>query len=170
MVQLIALNSPPQPDSYGVADSPIGIFLAAWENDYLVRLHLLPAHTEAQAEMFLHDFGWKYKMKQDTKRANQLVQRILFPNKTWNGSPKIKAGFYGTSFQHSIMKKMLAIPAGKTKSYQQLHKAARAVGSVCARNPLPFIVPCHRVTAAKEIGNYGFGPALKRQLLDWENS
>lgn len=151
-----------------MAESPIGTFLAVWEKDILVRLHLLPAHTESRASGFLRDFGWTHAMKQDPKRAAKLVQDTLFPRMRWNGAPKIKVGFYGTTFQTKVMKKMLGIPKGKTKTYQQLDTAARAVGSVCARNPLPFIVPCHRVTASTGLGNYGFGPPLKRQLLEWE--
>lgn len=172
MVQLIALDRPPQPDAYGVADSPLGFMLAAWEGDMLVRLHLLPAHTEHRALEFLQDFGFGGKMKADPTRAKNLVSTVLFSNHRWNGifDAKTKVGFYGTKFQYTIMKKMLSIPNGKTKTYQQLNNAARAVGSVCARNPVPFLVPCHRVTASNGLGNYGFGVPLKRQLLEWEKA
>ncbi len=168
MVQLIVLDAPPQPDCYGLANSPIGSFLVIWEDSLVVRLHLLPAHTENQVQAFLKDFGFSSSMSRKDKRAQDFIAQVLFPQHQWNGTPKVKVGFYGTDFQHRIMKKMLGIPCGKTKSYRQLHMAARAVGTVCARNPLPFIVPCHRVTAANNLGNYGFGTALKRQLLEWE--
>ncbi len=168
--KITRLDKPATPDTFGVANSPLGYFLAAWQDDMLVRLHLLPAHAEGRAVEYLHDFGWRNKMKKDDRRAGKLIQSALFDGPHWHATfPKdLKMGFHGTDFQHRIMGKLLAIPSGKTKTYQALDKAARAVGSVCARNPLPFIVPCHRVTASNDVGNYGFGTALKRQLLAWE--
>jgi O-6-methylguanine DNA methyltransferase len=168
--KITRLDKSAMPNSFGVANSPIGYFLAAWQDDMLVRLTLLPAHAEDKAIEYMYDYGWKHKTKRDDKRAEKLVKSTLFDGPHWQVSfPKdLKMGFYGTDFQHKIMAKMLAIPAGKTKQYQALDKAARAVGSVCARNPLPFIVPCHRVTASNDVGNYGYGSALKRQLLAWE--
>jgi methylated-DNA-[protein]-cysteine S-methyltransferase len=50
-------------------------------------------------------------------------------------------------------------------------KAARAVGTACARNPVPIIVPCHRVVPGSGgVGSYGGGPALKRALLELEGA
>jgi methylated-DNA-[protein]-cysteine S-methyltransferase len=63
---------------------------------------------------------------------------------------------------------------GETVTYGELAEmvgrpgAARAVGSTMARNPVPFLIPCHRVVAAHGIGGYGDGVALKRALLDLE--
>ncbi len=168
--KITRLDKPATPDTFGVANSPLGYFLAVWQDDMLVRLHLLPAHAEEDAVEYLHDLGFQHKIKKDDKRAAQFIKDVLFDGPNWQVTfPKnLKVGFHGTDFQHKIMARMLAIPAGKTKPYQALDKAARAVGSVCARNPLPFIVPCHRVTTSNDVGNYGYGTALKRQLLEWE--
>ncbi|MEJ2110813.1 MAG: MGMT family protein, partial [Acidobacteriota bacterium] len=64
------------------------------------------------------------------------------------------------------------IPAGKTQTYAWLARrsgypnAARAVGNVMAGNPVPFLLPCHRIVPASGgIGNYGLGKELKRKLL-----
>jgi len=77
-----------------------------------------------------------------------------------------------TPFQKKVLKTLLKVPAGKVRSYSRLArqagfpKAARAVGSVMANNPIPFIIPCHRIIPASGgVGNYGFGKELKRKLL-----
>lgn len=70
---------------------------------------------------------------------------------------------------------LIALRYGETASYgelaRRLESGARAIGQLCARNPLPVIVPCHRVTAAGgALGNYsaGDGPATKIWLLEHE--
>lgn len=77
-----------------------------------------------------------------------------------------------SSFELTILQCLKQIPLGEVRPYHWLAKecgrpkAARAVGTVMARNPIPFLLPCHRVTpAGGGVGNYGFGSALKRALL-----
>jgi methylated-DNA-[protein]-cysteine S-methyltransferase len=64
------------------------------------------------------------------------------------------------------------IPAGEVRSYAQLggdRRYARAAGSACARNPVPLIVPCHRVVRTDgSLGGFGWGLPLKRWLLTHE--
>jgi methylated-DNA-[protein]-cysteine S-methyltransferase len=81
----------------------------------------------------------------------------------------------GSSFQRSVWQAMLRIPYGETRSYgdlaAELRSAARAVGGACGRNPIPIIVPCHRILAAsRAIGGYsgGGGTDSKRFLLALE--
>jgi methylated-DNA-[protein]-cysteine S-methyltransferase len=81
----------------------------------------------------------------------------------------------GSSFQRSVWQAMLRIPYGETRSYgdlaAELSSAARAVGGACGRNPIPIIVPCHRILAAsRAIGGYsgGGGTDSKRFLLALE--
>ncbi len=69
------------------------------------------------------------------------------------------------------------IPYGETRSYAQIAKAAgnerafRAAGTACGHNPVPLIVPCHRVVqSGGGIGNYGGGPEMKRSLLSLEGA
>jgi methylated-DNA-[protein]-cysteine S-methyltransferase len=77
----------------------------------------------------------------------------------------------GTRFQQAVWKQMLKIPAGATMSYGQVAAAIgspaamRAVGGACGANPVPVVVPCHRVTASGGIGGFGPGVNLKRQML-----
>jgi methylated-DNA-[protein]-cysteine S-methyltransferase len=67
-----------------------------------------------------------------------------------------------------------AAPFGRTVTYGELARRAgeedpRDVGSMMARNPLPLVVPCHRVVAADGLGGYGGGLDLKRRLLELEH-
>ena len=64
----------------------------------------------------------------------------------------------GTAFQQRVWARLLRIPAGSTVSYgdlaRELGTAARAVGGACRANPIPLVVPCHRVVAAHGLGGY----------------
>jgi methylated-DNA-[protein]-cysteine S-methyltransferase len=78
-------------------------------------------------------------------------------------------------FRRAVLEKLREVPRGATVSYGELAaragnpRAARAVGSACARNPIPIVVPCHRVLPGTgKLGNYGGGPERKRTLLELE--
>jgi methylated-DNA-[protein]-cysteine S-methyltransferase len=77
----------------------------------------------------------------------------------------------GTAFQKEVWAELSRIPYGETISYGELArrvgrpKGPRAVGQANGRNPIPIIVPCHRVLAGNGIGGYGGGLPLKRALL-----
>jgi methylated-DNA-[protein]-cysteine S-methyltransferase len=81
-------------------------------------------------------------------------------------------------FRHAVLEQLHAtVHRGETVTYGELAaragnpKAARAVGTACARNPIPIVVPCHRVLPGTGgIGNYGGGPARKRALLELEGA
>ena len=80
----------------------------------------------------------------------------------------------GTEFARAVYSHMRGIAPGSTASYGELASmagfvgAARAVGSVCARNKIVLVVPCHRVVAAQGIGGYEFGTPIKEKLLRHE--
>ena len=80
---------------------------------------------------------------------------------------KIKA----TPFREKVYKELLKVPYGQTVTYKNLAlrinnpKAARAVGSAMKNNPLPFIVPCHRVVGTNNPGAYAYGADLKLSLI-----
>lgn len=77
-------------------------------------------------------------------------------------------------FTGEVMKEMQKIPRGETKSYgeiaEKLDSAAIAVGQACGGNPLPLIVPCHRVVGKNSLGGYSGGLDLKKQLLEFERA
>ena len=77
-----------------------------------------------------------------------------------------------TEFQKSVWRALRKISSGKTKSYGEIAvaignpKAVRAVGGACGANPIPVLVPCHRVLAAnKKMGGFSGGLDWKRRLL-----
>jgi methylated-DNA-[protein]-cysteine S-methyltransferase len=80
----------------------------------------------------------------------------------------------GTPFQRDVWAELSRIPYGTTISYGELArrvgrpKGPRAVGQANGKNPIPIIVPCHRVLAGNGIGGYGGGLPLKRALLALE--
>ncbi len=81
----------------------------------------------------------------------------------------------GTPFQRAVWRALLAIPYGETASYADVARAlgrpeaTRAVGAANGANPVPLVVPCHRVIAASgELGGYGAGLELKARLLAME--
>ena len=71
-----------------------------------------------------------------------------------------------------ILKEMNNIPYGETRTYgklaEKLGSSAIAVGQVCARNPLPLFIACHRVVGKDSIGGYQAGERAKRKLLEFE--
>lgn len=87
----------------------------------------------------------------------------------------VKYKLYGTTFQKKVWHEIEQIPFGEKRTYKEVatkignYKASRAVGMACNRNPLPIIVPCHRVigTSGKLTG-FIFGIEVKEQLLIME--
>jgi methylated-DNA-[protein]-cysteine S-methyltransferase len=82
-----------------------------------------------------------------------------------------------TGFQRSALEATRGIPYGETATYGEVAalaghpNAQRAVGSFCAANRFPLIVPCHRVVAADGLGSYGsLGVGYKRRLLELEHA
>lgn len=82
----------------------------------------------------------------------------------------------GSEFQRRVWAGLLRIGYGRTQSYGELARAigssgaARAVGSANGANPVPILVPCHRVVASDGLGGYGLGLPLKRALLELEGA
>jgi methylated-DNA-[protein]-cysteine S-methyltransferase len=81
----------------------------------------------------------------------------------------------GSPFHLQVWRELREIPPGKTVSYQELARrlgkplAARAVGQACGANPIPLIIPCHRVIAANgTLGGFSSGLERKRWLLEHE--
>jgi methylated-DNA-[protein]-cysteine S-methyltransferase len=82
-----------------------------------------------------------------------------------------------SGFRNRALHAVARIPYGETRTYGEIAKQAgnarafRAAGTACGRNPIPLIVPCHRVVqSGGGIGNYGGGPEMKRALLDLEGA
>ena len=107
------------------------------------------------------------------KQAGLAVNRIL-KGRAPGELPSLDLAA-GTPFQRKVWAALRQIPAGQTKSYGQLAaaagapKAARAVGSTCAANPIPLLIPCHRVIPSGGcLGGFSGGLRWKRLLLNSE--
>lgn len=81
----------------------------------------------------------------------------------------------GTDMQRKVWAQLQRIPYGQTISYTEMakrvgaSKAVRAAGSACGANPMPLVIPCHRVLAKDgTLGGFGWGLPVKRQLLEME--
>lgn len=83
----------------------------------------------------------------------------------------------GTDFQLRVWQQLVSIPAGQVMTYgeiaRKLSSSAQAVGNACRSNPVPLIIPCHRVVAATGLGGFagqteGYFTDIKRQLLRHE--
>ncbi len=92
-----------------------------------------------------------------------------------SGTSAIVLHLRGTNFQIKVWEALLRLPPGAAISYEALAdqvcsvKAARAVGNAVSRNPVAYLIPCHRVLQkAGGFGNYRYGPARKQAILGWE--
>jgi len=79
-----------------------------------------------------------------------------------------------TVFQAKLRHALLEIPFGETRTYGELAKllktSPRALGQALGANPLPILIPCHRVVAEDGLGGFSGGEAWKRKLLAWEEA
>ncbi len=106
-----------------------------------------------------------------------LIQTFMNFYRGWPVQFSVKIDFSGvSSFQKSVYQAAMAVPYGETVSYGWIAKyigkplAARAVGQALGRNPLPIVIPCHRVLAAQgKLGGFGGGLPLKQYLLKLES-
>lgn len=105
--------------------------------------------------------------------VDQLLRYFTHPRHTFS----TPLSLHGTPFQQRVWHALLNLPAGATISYgalaTQLATGARAVGNACRANPVPIIVPCHRIVAHNGLGGYsgtvaGTQLGIKRWLLEHE--
>ena len=110
--------------------------------------------------------------------SNQLATRLRsYFGGTCESFGEVELDLDGlTAFQLAVVETLRSVPWGEVVTYGELAalagypNAQRAVGSVCAHNRFPLVVPCHRVVAAEGIGRYGLGGVeYKRRLLELEH-
>ena len=139
-----------------------------------LRLTTLPQPTEDDAEHLLHPD--EFFAEQSHRPFQDLIQRIVW---YYEGNPvefPDELDLSGsTPFQCSVWQTAVRIPYGETRSYgwvaAQIGKpaASRAVGQALHRNPLPLIVPCHRVIGGNgKLMGFGGGIDMKKTLLELE--
>ncbi len=121
------------------------------------------------------------RKRQTVNRLSPLASRVKKQILSYFKSPdnrfEIPVKTAGTVFQERVWRILQTIPAGKTLTYgdiaRRLNTSARAVGNACRQNPVPLIIPCHRVIASQGIGGFGGQTAganinRKRWLLNHE--
>ncbi len=103
-----------------------------------------------------------------------LAQRI-FDRSLWRRDQPLRVVLIGTDFEVRVWEALLRLPIGATTTYSEIGarvctpKAARAVGAAVGRNPVCFVVPCHRVMGKNgSITGYHWGLTRKRAMLGWE--
>lgn len=106
------------------------------------------------------------------QEIKSLAQRIFSAQSTGHA---IDLNLVGTPFQLKVWQALVHLPVGKLASYQQIAnsignpKASRAVGSAIAKNPVGYLIPCHRVIQATgELGQYRWNSTRKKALHVWE--
>ena len=134
--------------------------------------------TEEDGKIISLDWGWVPEQWQSTTPLlEEAVEQLNRYFDAEIGDFDLPLDPPGTEFQKKVWAEMLKIPAGKTKSYGEIAKilksAAQPVGTACGANPIPIIIPCHRILAAGgKMGGYSGDGGLetKKALLRLENA
>jgi len=110
----------------------------------------------------------------DPRATAPYAARIFEPDR-WRPDTPLRVVFIGTDFEVRVWSTLLSIPFGKATTYSDIadkigrSKAARAVGTAVGRNPISFVVPCHRVLGKSgAVTGYHWGLTRKRAILGWE--
>jgi AraC family transcriptional regulator of adaptative response/methylated-DNA-[protein]-cysteine methyltransferase len=160
--------------TYGFHPSPFGECLLALTERGICALGFVGVGGRTQ---LLHDFQarWPKAHWEENSRLTKPYIRRIFGGEKPNGNQPITLLLRGTNFQIKVWEALLRIPMGSVVPYEGLAaticsaRAARAVASAVARNPIAFLIPCHRVIRkAGIIGGYHWGTARKRAMLAWE--
>ena len=153
--------------SFGLLDTPIGTLLVAGDAEAL-RFISFPVNGRAAAPKP----GWRSALKGPVAEAVRQLHEYFAGRRSAFDLPLAPAG---TAFQRTVWRALQEIPYGATISYGELArrvgnpKASRAVGSANGKNPLPIVIPCHRVIASDGgLGGFGGGLPTKQGLLDLE--
>jgi AraC family transcriptional regulator of adaptative response/methylated-DNA-[protein]-cysteine methyltransferase len=111
---------------------------------------------------------------EDKARTGALARRIFDP-KLWSADQPLQVVLIGTDFEVRVWQNLMKIPMGHVTCYSDLAnrvgtpKAARAVGAAVGKNPISFVVPCHRVIGRSgSLTGYHWGITRKRAMLGWE--
>lgn len=151
---------------YCYLDTPIGELLLAGEDDALSMIGFPKGSMRRDPEP-----DWIYNEKPLTKARQQLEEYFAGTRKDFD----LPLNINGTEFQVSVLEALRNIPYGETVSYGEIArrigrpKAVRAVGAANGRNPIPIVVPCHRVIGSSgDLTGFGGGLDTKEALLRLE--
>ena len=156
-----------------VYNTPLGWILAHFEDSSLTRLSL----PQPDLDDAVADFPCGSVPQREIERLELWLEAYFAHSPS--GELAVELAPKGTEFCRQVWRQTCQIPPGQTRSYGWVAKgvgkpkAARAVGGALRRNPLPLVIPCHRVISASGgLGGYGGSDRenirLKASLLAWE--
>ena len=161
--------------TFTVTDSPLGALLVAVTERGLCKVDL--ADDAIAAEWALSNEFHQADIRRDDDALAPIVAEVLARIDGRKPARELPLDVRGTAFQRRVWEELQRIPLGETRTYGEIAaaidapRASRAVGSACGANPVPVVVPCHRVLPASGgIGNYGLGPRRKQRLLEHEGA
>ncbi len=160
--------------SYGLHPTPFGTCLLAVTGRGICGLRFARGAGAGAMEQRLRAEWPNAEIRRDQEASSRFA-RAVFSIPTDHPPYPLHLYVRGTNFQIKVWEALLRIPAGSAVSYEDIARhignpgASRAVGSAVGANPVPFIIPCHRVIRRTgDFGNYGEGPERKRAILGWE--
>ena len=152
---------------YRFLGSPVGQILLAGEGETLFLVHF-----QEGAKMLEIPESWTRAPESFGEAARQLT--AYFAGRLFSFDLDLRPD--GTAFQRAVLAELEKIPYGETATYGEIARrmgrpnANRAVGAANGRNPLPIVIPCHRVVGADgRLTGYGGGLWIKEWLLNHEN-
>ncbi len=156
---------------YHFAESPFGNILTASTGKGICNLLFAENKKEAIQKL---ETDWPNAGIIEAKDDHITNLENVFAN-DWENLDKIKLHIKGTDFQLKVWEALLKIPAGKLATYSDVAgqignpKASRAVGTALARNPIAYLIPCHRIIKkVGGIGEYRWGDTRKKAIIGWE--
>jgi AraC family transcriptional regulator, regulatory protein of adaptative response / methylated-DNA-[protein]-cysteine methyltransferase len=160
--------------SYGFHPSPFGSALVMATPRGLAGLAFADAGEERAALADMTSRWPKARYVEDAEGTAALARRIFDPA-LWREDRPLRVVLIGTDFEVRVWERLLAIPLGRASTYSDIAlklgrpTAARAVGAAVGKNPVCFVVPCHRVIGKHgDLTGYHWGLTRKRAMLGWE--
>lgn len=161
---------------YGHHPTPFGNCLLATTERGICALRFIAGEKKKEAAVQLKR-EWPLANLVEAPAATELVVQRLFAAVQTDPERGFHLLLRGTNFQVKVWQALLAIPPGAMVSYQDIAAhvstaaGARAAGNAIARNPIAYIIPCHRVISkAGKAHNYRWGASRKKLILGWEAS
>jgi AraC family transcriptional regulator of adaptative response/methylated-DNA-[protein]-cysteine methyltransferase len=159
---------------YGFHPSPFGTALVMATERGLAGVAFADKGEEKPALADMMRRWKKAEYVEDIARTAPVAQRIFDP-KLWRAEQPLRIILIGTDWEVRVWETLLKIPMGRATTYSNIAakvgsiKASRAVGAAVGKNPLSFVVPCHRVFGKSgDLTGYHWGLTRKRAMLGWE--
>jgi len=159
---------------YGFHPSPFGSALVMASERGLAGLAFADAGAEQAALADMQRRWPNARYVEDVARTAALARRVFDP-KQWRADTPLRVVLIGTDWEVRVWEALLKVPIGRLTTYSDIAakvctpRAARAVGAAVGKNPLAFVVPCHRVIGrGGALTGYHWGLTRKRAMLGWE--